>query len=220
MRAMILAAGRGQRLRPLTDATPKALIEVHAKPLVVHAIERLRAAGVTDVVINLGWLGAKIRHALGDGARFGVTIRYSDEDGKTLETAGGIMNALALLGREPFWVVAADVLCDFAFADPGLAPNDLAHFVLVDNSGYGDGDFALAAGRVREVAGKSLTYAGVGLYRPEFFAGERAERKPLRPLMQRAVRAGRVSGAHYRGLWVDVGTPARLAAARKHRSGA
>jgi MurNAc alpha-1-phosphate uridylyltransferase len=214
MRAMILAAGRGERLRPLTDTTPKALVEIGGKPLVVRAIERLRAAGIAEIVINLGWLGAKIRAALGDGHAFGITIAYSDEGANTLETAGGVINALPLLGGEPFWVVNTDVLSDYAFPDPHLPADDLAHFVLADNLGSKDGgDFALAGGRVSEAAGERLTYAGIGLYRPEFFAGERAERKPLLPLMQRAVAAGRVAGEHYRGAWHDIGTPERLAAA-------
>ena len=214
MRAMLLAAGRGERLRPLTDTMPKALVKVGGKPLVVHAIERLRAAGIADVVINLGWLGAKIRAELGDGGAFGVHIAYSDEGDDTLETAGGIVNALPLLGTEPFWVVNSDVSSDYAFRDPGLAADDLAHFVLVDDPDRGDGDFALAAGRVSERGGERFTYAGIGLYRPEFFAGERVERKPLLPLMQRAVAAGHVAGEHYRGRWADIGTPERLATAR------
>ncbi|MDN5865752.1 MAG: nucleotidyltransferase family protein [Gammaproteobacteria bacterium] len=218
MRAMILTAGRGERLRPLTDTTPKALIEVAGKPLVVHMIERLRAAGIEDLVINLGWLGAKIRAALGGGERFGVAIHYSDEGENTLETAGGVLNALPLLGEEPFWVVAADVWTDYPFAKVRLGPNDLAHFVLVDNPDHNDGDFTLVADRVHDSDGGSasecLTYAGIGLYHPEFFAGERIERKPLLPLMRHAVRAGRVAGEHYRGRWADIGTPERLAAAR------
>ncbi len=238
---MILAAGRGKRLRPLTDTRPKALIEVAGAPLVVHAIERLRAAGITDLIINLGWLGGRIRETLGDGSAFGATIRYSDEGDNTLETGGGIVNALPLLGGAPFWVVNADVLCDYPFADPRLSPRDLAHFVLVANAEdsrpgrplpqaseharrgndgprrESDGDFTLADGRVRESNGERLTYAGIGLYRPEFFAGEPIERKPLLPMMRRAVAAGRIAGEHYRGRWLDVGTPDRLAAARAHR---
>ncbi len=217
MRAMMLAAGRGERLRPLTDATPKALIEVHGKPLAVHAIERLRAAGIKELVVNLGWLGGCIREALGDGRDFGVTIRYSDEGAATLETGGGIVNALSLLGDEPFWVVNTDVLCDYAFPDPHLAHDDLAHFVLVDNPEHNGGDFALAGLRVSETEGERLTYAGIGCYRPEFFDGEGAQRKPLLPMMRRAVHAGRVAGEHYRGRWLDVGTPERLAAANVDR---
>lgn len=214
MRAMILAAGRGERLRPLTDTTPKALVEVGGKPLAVHALERLRGAGITQIVINLGWLGAKIRAVLGDGSRFGVAIRYSDEGEHTLETAGGIVKALPLLGAEPFWVVNADVLSDYRFTGIELAGEDLAHFVLVSNPGRNQGDFALQGGRVCKAGAERLTYAGIGLYRPEFFADEHAGRKPLLPLMRRAIDAGRVAGEHYRGHWRDIGTAERLAVAR------
>ena len=213
--AMVLAAGRGERLRPLTDEQPKALLEVGGRPLLAHAVERLRAAGVREIVVNLGWLGERIRAALGDGRAFGVSIRYSDERDTPLETGGGIVKALGLLGPAPFWVVNADVLCDYPFPSLRLAERDLAHFVLVDNPGHHPGgDFALADGRVGESGGTRLTYSGIGLYRPEFFAGERPERKPLLPLMLRAVRAGRVSGERYAGRWIDVGTVERLGAAR------
>jgi N-acetyl-alpha-D-muramate 1-phosphate uridylyltransferase len=215
-RAIVLAAGRGERLRPLTDTTPKALLEVGGRPLVVHAIERLRAAGIRDLVINLGWLGGAIRELLGDGRAHGVYIRYSDERDTTLETGGGIVKALPLLGEAPFWVVNADVLCDYGFPALRLDTRDLAHFVMVDNPPYHPrGDFALVDGRVRLAETQRLTYGGIGLYRPAFFAGERAERKPLLPLMQKAIRVGRVAGEHYAGRWLDVGTPERLAAARE-----
>ncbi len=213
MHAMILAAGRGERLRPLTDSIPKALIEVGGKPLVVRVIERLRAAGIDELVINLGWLGAPIRERLGDGQAFGVRIVYSDEGEHTLETAGGIVRALPLLGCKPFWVVNADVLCDYAFPPVLLGRTDLAHLVLVNNPEHKrGGDFALSAGRVHEDGKTCLTYAGIGLYRPECFAGERVERRPLLSLLQRWMAAGRVRGEHYRGRWFDVGTPERLAA--------
>lgn len=217
MRAMILAAGRGERLRPLTDTLPKALLEVDRKPLVVHAIERLRAAGIRELVINLGWLGAQIRERLEDGAAFGVHIAYSDEGEHTLETAGGIVKALPLLGDAPFWAVNADVLCDYDFSLAPLVGDDLAHLVLVNNPQHkSDGDFALAAGRVKAAGTTRLTYAGIGMYRLEFFAGESAERRPLLPLLERWIAAERVSGEHYRGRWFDVGTPERLAAARRN----
>lgn len=214
-RAIVLAAGRGVRLRPLSDTTPKALLEVGGRPLIVHAIERLRHAGIRDLVINLGWLGDSIRELLGDGRACGVSIQYSDEGDTMLETGGGIVRALGLLGDTPFWVVNADVLCDYRFPLLRLAEGDLAHFVMVDNPvHYPQGDFGLVDGRVQLAAAARLTYSGIGLYRPEFFAGERAERKPLLPLMQRAIRAGLVSGEYYRGRWMDVGTPERLALAR------
>ncbi len=216
MRAMILAAGRGERLRPLTDSVPKALVEVGDKPLIVHAIERLRTAGIRDLVVNLAWLGGQIRERLGDGGAYGVSIAYSDEGDAALETAGGIVKALPLLGDAPFWVVNADVLCDYPFEPAELAAGDLAHLVLVDNPDHKDsGDFVLQNGRVREDGATSLTYAGIGLYRPEFFAGEAPERKPLLPLLQKWIAAGRLSGERYRGEWHDVGTRERLAAARQ-----
>ena len=216
MRAMILAAGRGERLRPLTDSVPKALVEVGSKPLIVHAIERLRAAGVRELVVNLAWLGGKIREHLGDGSAWDVEITYSDEGATALETAGGIVKALPLLGDAPFWVVNADVLCDYPFPAMTTGGDDLAHLVLVDNPEHKDaGDFILRDGRVREDGDKSLTYAGIGLYRPEFFAGETVERKPLLSLLQRWIAADRVSAEHYRGRWHDIGTRERLAAARR-----
>lgn len=218
MRAMMLAAGRGERLRPLTDTTPKALIEVAGRPLVLHTIGRLRAAGITDLVLNLGWLGAKIHAALGDGSEFGVAIRYSDEGEHTLETGGAIVNALPLLGAEPFWVVNTDILCDYGFPDPQLAAGDLAHFVLVASPDHASGDFALRDGRVHEAGSMPLTYAGIGLYRREFFAGEKIERKPLLPMMLRALRAERVAGEEYRGHWLDVGTPERLVRAKQRKT--
>jgi len=212
MRAMILAAGRGERLRPLTDRTPKPLLEAGGKPLIAGVIERLRAAGVTDLVVNLGWLGGQIRDRLGDGSALGVSIAYSDEGEDVLETAGGIVKALPLLGPDPFWVVNADVATDFPFAGPPLAAGDRAHFVLVPSPAHvPGGDFGLADGRVVASGGTRLTYSGIGVYRPEFFAGERPVRRPLLPLMQRAVAAGRVSGERYDGRWIDVGTAERLA---------
>lgn len=216
MRAMILAAGRGERLRPLTDTVPKALVEVGGKPLIVHAIERLRAAGIRDLVVNLAWLGGQIRERLGNGGVLDVSITYSDEGDAALETAGGIVNALPLLGGEPFWVVNADVLCDYSFPAVTLEADDLGHLVLVDNPDHKEaGDFVLQDDRVREDGETSLTYAGIGLYRPDFFAGETVERKPLLPLLQRWIAANRLSGEHYRGEWHDAGTPERLVAARQ-----
>lgn len=216
MRAMILAAGRGERLRPLTDTVPKALVEVGGKPLIVHAIERLRAAGIRELVVNLAWLGERIRERLGDGSAFDAAITYSDEDDAALETAGGIVNALPLLGDEPFWVVNADILCDYPFDGPVLAPDDLAHLVLVDNPVYrAGGDFSLEAGRLRPPGRDTFTFAGIGLYRPEFFAGETVARKPLLPLLQRRIAEDRVSAECYGGQWHDIGTRERLAVARR-----
>lgn len=216
MRAMILAAGRGERLRPLTDRVPKPLLEVGGKPIIIGIIERLRAAGIARLVINLGWLGAQVRERLGDGKVLGVSISYSDEGEETLETAGGIVKALPLLGKKPFWVVNSDVVCDYPFPERTLADGDLAHFVMVDNPMHAPrGDFVLDHGRVHIAGPGRLTYSGIGLYHPRFFAGEHAVRKALLPLMQRAIVANKVSGEHYRGRWIDVGTRERLAEASK-----
>ncbi len=213
--AMILAAGRGERMRPLTDHTPKPLLEVGGRPLIVWHIERLVAAGVRDLVINHAHLGEQLEARLGDGAAWGARIRWSREgQGRALETGGGICKALPLLGGEPFLVVNGDVWCDVDFTTLALPAGDLAHLLLVDNPAHHpEGDFVLGTdGRVREDDGPRLTFAGIGLYHPELFAGCRPEPFPLAPLLRRAMRTGRVSGRWYRGRWVDVGTPERLAA--------
>ena len=215
MMAMLLAAGRGERMRPLTDLTPKPLLQVGGKPLIVWHIERLVDAGITDIVINHAHLGKKIEQALGDGSRFGATIRYSDE-GTALETAGGIAFALQLLGEQPFAVVNGDIWCDYDFARlSGLAANmrqDNAHLVLVNNPPqHPHGDFGLRDGRVTD-SGPKLTFSGIGLYRPELFMHiPRGSKAPLAPLLREQIAAGWVSGEYHRGLWFDVGTPQRLA---------
>ena len=215
MMAMLLAAGRGERMRPLTDLTPKPLLQVGGKPLIVWHIERLVDAGITDIVINHAHLGKKIEQALGDGSRFGATIRYSDE-GTALETAGGIAFALQLLGEQPFAVVNGDIWCDYDFARlSGLAANmrqDNAHLILVNNPPqHPHGDFGLRDGRVTD-SGPKLTFSGIGLYRPELFMHiPRGSKAPLAPLLREQIAAGRVSGEYHRGLWFDVGTPQRLA---------
>ena len=216
MRAMILAAGRGERMRPLSDSVPKPLLEVAGKPLIVHHLERLAAAGCREVVVNLAHLGLRIRDRLGDGGRFGVEIRYSVE-GETaeeaLETAGGIVKALPLLGDGPFLVVNADIFCDHPFTPPAMSPDTLAHLVLVDNpEHHPEGDFAFSDGRVCEAGSARLTFAGIGWYRAALFAGLPAGRLPLAPVLRSALCAGRVTGEHYRGMWYDIGTPERLAA--------
>ena len=216
MRAMILAAGRGERMRPLTDHTPKPLLPVGGKPLIAWHIERLVRAGITELVINHARLGKQIEQALGDGSRFGARIRYSDE-GTALETAGGIAFALPLLGDAPFAVINGDIWCDYDFAQlPALAAalqqhGDLAHLVLVDNPEHNPkGDFALADGRVTDRAPK-LTFSGIGLYQPALFAAiTRGSKAPLAPLLRAQIAAGRVSGEHHRGQWLDIGTPQRL----------
>jgi MurNAc alpha-1-phosphate uridylyltransferase len=212
-RAMLLAAGRGERMRPLTDQLPKPLLMVRGKPLIVHHLERLARCGVRDVVINVAWLGDRIRAALGDGAAFGVSIHYSEEGSKALETGGGIFRALPWLGSEPFLVVNGDVFTDFDFAALSIAPEAWAHLLLVPNPvQHPRGDFALEDGRVVESGSTRWTYSGIGLYRAQLFEGCQPGRFPLLPLLRRAMAARRLSGEIYRGLWSDVGTVERLAA--------
>jgi MurNAc alpha-1-phosphate uridylyltransferase len=213
MKAMILAAGRGERLRPLTLQTPKPLLMVRGRPLIAWHLAALARMGVREVVINLSWLGGQIRAALGDGAAYGLTIRYSDEGPEPLEVGGGIFRALPLLGPEPFLLVNGDIFTDL---DPGrlvLEPDALAHLVLVPNPAHHPrGDFALAAGRIQEAGEPRYTYSGVGVYRPELFAGCSDGRYPLLPLLQHAIALGRLYGEVHTGRWTDVGTPERLAA--------
>lgn len=213
MRAMILAAGRGERMRPLTDNTPKPLLEAGDKPLIVHQIERLRAAGIEKIVINLAWQADAMEAALGDGSAFDVKIYYSREPHGALETAGGIRHALDLLGDRPFIAVNADVYSDFPLTDlDALAPGDWAHLVLVNNPAHHpEGDFALQRGRVRLESAPRRTYAGIGVFDPGLFAGLAPGVRALRPVLERAIAAGRVSGQCHEGMWLDIGTPDRLA---------
>lgn len=215
MKAMILAAGRGVRMRPLTDTTPKSLLAVGGKPLIVWQLEKLARAGISEVVINHAHLGHMIEAALGDGSRFGVSIRYSPER-EALETAGGVALALPLLGRQPFLLVNADIYVDYDFSGlVGLDLHDhLAHLVLVDNpSEHPRGDFALVAERVRETGERLLTFSGIGVYAPRLFGGIAPGTKAaLAPLLRQAMAAERVSGEHYRGRWHDIGTAGRLQA--------
>ena len=215
MKAMILAAGRGVRMRPLTDTTPKSLLAAGGKPLIAWQLEKLARAGFAEVVINHAHLGHMIEAELGDGSRFGLSIRYSPE-GEALETAGGIALALPLLGAQPFLVINADVYSDYDYSTlTGLDLDDtLAHLVLVDNPAqHPRGDFALEAGRVRETGERLLTFSGMGVYAPRLFSGIPPKAKvPLAPLLRKAMRADRVSGEHFRGRWHDVGTAERLQA--------
>lgn len=219
MKAMILAAGRGERMRPLTDTVPKPLLRVGGRALIEHLIDRLAGAGYRDLVINHSYLGAAIESALGDGERYGVHISYSPESAGALETGGGIRRALPLLG-EAFLVVNGDLWTDYPFERLPGSPDGLAHLVLVDNpSHHPQGDFVLAAGAVREEGEPRLTFAGIGVYRAALFAGVATERFQLAHLLRRAMAEGQVSGEHYRGRWSDVGTPRRLAELRASWSG-
>ena len=218
-RAMILAAGRGERMRPLTDHTPKPLLAVGGKPLIVWHIERLRAAGFSELVINHAHLGHRLEDALGDGAALGVRIAWSPE-ACALETAGGIRHALPLLGDAPFVVVNGDVYCDADFdalraaADGLRADGTLAHLLLVDNPGHHpEGDFHLATDGLIHADGQPrLTFSGLGAYHPALFTGLPDDTPAkLAPLLRAAMSAGTVTGRHHRGRWIDVGTPQRLA---------
>lgn len=214
MKAMILAAGRGERMRPLTDATPKPLLEVRGKPLIEWHIERLRDAGFSELVVNVAWLKEQLAEFLGGGSRWGVRISISEEPPGALETGGGIFKALSMLGGEPFLVVNGDILTDFPFATLRGRPaaGDLAHLVLVPNPPqHPDGDFALQSGRVAVGQLPKLTFSGIGVYRPALFAGTTGGAFPLAPLLRRAMVGGRVSGERFAGEWSDAGTPARLA---------
>lgn len=210
---MILAAGRGERMRPLTDHTPKPLLTVGGTPLIEHVIRRLHRAGYREVVVNLGHLGEQIEQRLGDGDPLGVRIRYSREPPGALETAGGIREALPQLAGEMFLVVNGDVWCDHALSPPSLAPDTLAHLVLVDNPAHHpEGDFTLEAGRVGVGISPRYTFSGIGWYRPALFAEWPRGRRPLAPVLRAAIAQGRVTGEHHRGTWIDIGTPERLRA--------
>lgn len=213
MKAMILAAGRGERMRPLTDVTPKPLLPVAGKPLIIWHLERLARAGFRDIVVNHAHLGDQIEALLGDGAAWGLSIAYSAEPEGALETAGGIAHALPLLGAEPFLVVNGDIYCDWNFAHAAIGTG-LAHLVLVDNPPHHPtGDFSLDDGKVGAGKTARLTFSGIGIYRPELFDGiAPGQPAQLAPLLRDAIAAGRVSGEHHRGRWEDVGTPERLAA--------
>jgi N-acetyl-alpha-D-muramate 1-phosphate uridylyltransferase len=212
MKAMLLAAGRGERMRPLTDETPKPLLMVAGRPLIGWHLSRLAACGIRDVVINLSWLGERIAAALGDGAAHGVRIQYSREPWPALETGGGIRQALPLLGDEPFLLVNGDVYTDVDFATLRLAPGDLAQLVLVPNPPHHvKGDFHLAGGRITAELGEKLTYSGIAMLHPALLAQAEPGRFPLLPWLVRAREAGRLGGQRHEGLWIDVGTPERLA---------
>ncbi|WP_180096240.1 MULTISPECIES: N-acetylmuramate alpha-1-phosphate uridylyltransferase MurU [unclassified Acinetobacter] len=216
MKAMILAAGMGNRMRPLTLHTPKPLLEVGGKPLIVWHIEKLQKMGVQEIVINTAWLGEKLADALGDGSQFGVKILWSHE-GEGLETAGGIINALPLLGNEPFILVNGDVWTTMDFA-PLLnvqLQDDLAHLVLVENPiQHPQGDFILAANKAytfeQARSGENLTYSGVAVMHPQMFNGLESGKRPLAPLLKQAMLQEKISAQKLQGVWVDVGTPERL----------
>lgn len=225
MKALILAAGLGERMRPLTNATPKPLLVAGGKPLVAWHIEKLAAIGVRDVVVNTSWLAGQFPQQLGDGSRWDLRLHYAYEGATPLETGGGMWNALALLGDGPFMAVNGDIWTDYDFARLRRAPDGGAHLVLVDNPlQHPHGDFSLQDdGHVASDGASRLTFAGIGLYRPELFDGWRdiigsapgvdevPPRFKLAPLLRAAMARDAVSGEHHRGRWTDVGTPDRLA---------
>jgi MurNAc alpha-1-phosphate uridylyltransferase len=210
---MILAAGRGERMRPLTDNTPKPLLEAGGKALIEHHLFNLERAGFHDIVINLAWLGRRIREHLGDGGKYGVRIRYSDEGAHALETAGGIIHALPLLGDAAFLLVNGDIWTDYPYAELALGDGALARLVMVDNPPHHPGgDFALEQGLLRARGDTLLTYSGIGLYRPALFAPYAPGKRGLREVLDAAITQNRIEGLHYRGGWSDIGTPERLRA--------
>jgi len=211
--AMILAAGRGERLRPMTDTTPKPMLPVRGQPLIERLVIALARAGMERIVINLAWLGARISGYLGDGARYGVSILYSEERPRALETAGGIFRALPLLAPGPFAVVNGDIYTDFPFESLQIAAGQDAHLVLVPNpTQHPQGDFGLNEGLALAAAANKYTFSGIAAYRSTFFAGCSDGVFPLKPLLLRSMAAKRCSAELYTGVWEDIGTPERLQA--------
>lgn len=216
MKAMILAAGRGQRMRPLTDKTPKPLLSVNGIPLIEYHLQKLAQQGISEVVINHAWLGEQIENTLGDGSRWGLTIHYSPEPEGGLETAGGIIKALPMLGEQPFWLINGDIWTDIDFARlPRKLPDEqLAHLIMVKNPEHNpDGDFAVVADRLAPKSGHlpSYTYSGIGLYRPQWFAQKKVEKCALRPFFEAAIAEQKIAASVVAdGHWTDVGTPQRL----------
>ncbi len=212
MKAMILAAGRGERMRPLTDRLPKPLLEAGGFRLIEYHLASVRKYGISEVVINLSWLGERIREELGDGSRHGLAIRYNDEGPVPLGTGGGLFAALPLLGEQPFLVVNGDVWCDLEFERLSRPAGSLAHLVLVDNPAHHpEGDYGLdAQGHVLSLKSR-LTFAGVSVVDPSLFDGCTPGIFPLKPLLDQAMASGRLTGQRHTGIWMDVGTPARLA---------
>lgn len=225
MKALIFAAGLGERMRPLTDTTPKPLLKVAGKPLIVWHLEKLAALGIRQVLINTSWLAAQFPAQLGDGSTWGLAIDYLHEGDIPLETGGALWNARHWLGEAPFMAVNGDIWTDFDFARLPTAPEGLAHLVVVDNpEHHPHGDFALAAdGLLHSEGAHKLTFAGIGVYRPALLDDWRAiigdmasakatpPRFPIAPLLRAGMHAGRVHGTHHTGAWTDVGTPERLA---------
>lgn len=212
MKAMILAAGRGERMRPLTDVTPKPLLLAAGKPIIQYTIEQLVSAGISHIVINIAHLSHQIKQTLGNGRQFGASICYSDEGNTALETAGGIINALPLLGKEPFLVVNGDIANDYDLSQLQYRKIDLAHLILIPNpKHHPQGDFHLAEnGLLTEKGEPTLTYSGIGLYHPDLFDNTSAGKIKLGPILRQAMSEKRITGEQFNGFWMDIGTPQRL----------
>lgn len=216
MKAMILAAGRGERMRPLTDHTPKPLLMAGDQSLIEHHLHRLKNAGYEGVVINTHHLGEQLHEKLGNGERYGMRIQFSDESPNALETAGGIYQALPLLGDQPFLVVNGDVWCDHSLDPVTLDESDMAHLVLVENpTHHPEGDFVLEIGRVQQDGQNKMTFSGIGWYRPELFQNLSSGKQALGPLLRKAMDQNLVSGESFQGSWMDIGTPERLDSLRQ-----
>ena len=211
MKAFILAAGRGERLRPLTDKIPKPLVSVAGQSLIEYHLHNLANANIKEVIINTAWLAEKIHQALGDGSRYTLKITYSDET-EALETAGGIVKALPLLGDDPFVVVNGDIWTDFDFATlQTLKPETLAHLVLVDNPAqHPNGDFAITENLLSNTGSPRYTYSGIGIFSPRFFSGHSVQKLALAPLLRKQAEAHKISAQHFSGKWTDVGSAERL----------
>lgn len=218
MKAMILAAGRGERMRPLTDTTPKPLLKIDDYCLIEHHIFNLKTAGFTDIVINTAWLAEKLHQKLGDGNQYGVNIQYSDEK-EALETGGGIKNALGILADEVFLVVNGDVWCDYDYSKlPALEKDNLAHLVLVNNPIHNtEGDFSIHEKKLSNRPEDKLTFSGIGLYRADFFK-QKDDKFPLAPLLRLAADENKISAEYFSGVWIDIGTPKRLEQLRNQKA--
>lgn len=214
--AMILAAGRGERLRPLTDLTPKALCQVHGISLIEHHVIHLAQAGFEHLIINYAWLGGKIRQHLGNGARWGLDIDYAPEPPGGLETGGGIVNALPLLGNTPFLTVNADIFTDYNFKLPALAADCMAHLILINKPTWlTRGDFGLMQGKLLSNQNRQYTFAGIACYRPDVFRNSKPGRYSVTPLLRQLAMEGQLTGEIHAGKWIDIGSPERLEMAQK-----
>ncbi len=212
MKCLLLSAGRGERLRPLTDKVPKPLAKIAGKAIIEYQLERLKKAGFNDIVINLSHLGNLIEEHLGDGSKFDLKIEYSEEGDQPLETAGGIIHALPKLGNKPFLVMNADIWCDHTLSFAKLSNDKLAHLVLIDNPNHNPrGDFAYEFGKIYNTGKNMLTFSGIGIYHPKLFSNLEVDKRPLAPILRSAIDAQHISAEYFSGNWFDIGTKARLA---------